>query len=105
MAQPAVRGNAPGPKAHYWRHAAIYFEEMDSIFGGKGLGIKTPFATSVHVHRETTKTSWVGFTIEVPFGPQNEDEGFGCCHEGKFSAILLFSFPGTRNFHNSQETS
>lgn len=80
----------PPPKPHLWKPSAIFID-MDTIFGGNSLGFDSPITVTVQVHRETKKTSWFGFTIEVPYSPKAEDDGFGRCHGGKWTA--LFRFP------------
>jgi hypothetical protein len=69
------------PKKHFWKPCALIINKR--LFGGKGLGLQVPITTTIQVHRETDSTSWTGFSIEVPFGPQIEEEGFGMCHGGK----------------------
>ncbi|TFB02785.1 Regulator of nonsense transcripts 1 [Trichoderma ghanense] len=67
------------PDAHYWKPCAL---EMGGwLFGGRGLGIQTAIQTVLHVHREPEATSWQGFTIEIPLGERNEDDGFGVTHK------------------------
>lgn len=78
MSQPESSEMAPVPKPHYWKQCALYYNAI--FFGGKGLGMNSPFTTTIQVHKETDRTSWQGFTIEVPYGPNIEDEGFGMCH-------------------------
>ncbi|KAM0249671.1 hypothetical protein ACHAQJ_008968 [Trichoderma viride] len=79
MSQSTANQKTPAPKPHLYRPSAILID-IDTIFGGKSLGFESPITTTVHVHKETTKTSWVGFTIEVPYGPNAEDGGIGRCH-------------------------
>ncbi|KAL6811808.1 hypothetical protein V8C40DRAFT_270746 [Trichoderma camerunense] len=45
----------------------------------------------LQVHRENDRTSWLGFTIKVPFGANSGDNGFGKCHE--WNRTLLSNRP------------
>ncbi|KAM0254015.1 hypothetical protein ACHAQJ_006985 [Trichoderma viride] len=87
-------GATPAPKKHFWRPCALLINKRTCMLGGKGLGRDDPITCIVHVHKETDSTSWNGFTIEVPFGPNIEEEGFGICHgvnhsEGRGSIIPI----------------
>lgn len=85
MSQSADTGSTPNPKPHLWRPSAILINK-DTIFGGKSMGFASPITITVHVHiyKGAAKASWTGFTIEVPYGPNAEDDGFGMCHRGKY---------------------
>ncbi|KAH8122378.1 P-loop containing nucleoside triphosphate hydrolase protein [Trichoderma asperelloides] len=85
MSQSTATERTPVPKAHYWKSSALLLDM--NIFGGKGLGFETPFDITIHVHNETQKSSWFGFTIEVPFGPNLEEDGFGMCHTGRSHVV------------------
>lgn len=89
MSQSADIGHTPVAKTHVWKPSALLIDN-DVIFGGKSLGFDSPITTTVHVHvsREVIKTSWTGFTIEVPFGPYAEEDGFGMCHGCEWSALF-----------------
>ncbi|KAL6887186.1 hypothetical protein HDV57DRAFT_508130 [Trichoderma longibrachiatum] len=75
MSQPKAPGAKAPPHAHYWKPCAL--EMRGWFFGGRGLGIQTAIQTVLYVHRESEATSWEGFTIEMPLGKNNEDDGFG----------------------------
>ncbi|KAL7914316.1 hypothetical protein GGI35DRAFT_239982 [Trichoderma velutinum] len=45
----------------------------------------------LHVHREPETTSWMGFSIEIPLGASNEDDGFGVIHT--YGRVLKKSIP------------
>lgn len=53
------------------------------ILGGAGLGVDSYISTTIQIHREVDATSVVRFSISIPFGSSNEDDGFGVCHTGK----------------------
>lgn len=61
----------------------------DSFFGGRGLGIQTAIDTKVHMHREPEATSWLGFSIEIPLGESNKDDGFGVVHGCKSTTLSV----------------
>ncbi|EHK26788.1 uncharacterized protein TRIVIDRAFT_217403 [Trichoderma virens Gv29-8] len=93
MSQSRSTAAGPNPGApHYWKPCALVIGE--NFFGGSGLGIKTQINTAIHIHRETEGTSWLGFTIEIPFGESNEDDGFGVCHT--YDRVTLKSIPVDR---------
>lgn len=73
--------------AHYRKACALVLGEF--LFGGRDLGLKTKINTTIQVHRETDRTSWMGFAIEIPFGEKNEEEGFGVCHTCKGPLLLV----------------
>ncbi|PTB37353.1 hypothetical protein M441DRAFT_40099 [Trichoderma asperellum CBS 433.97] len=50
------------------------------ILGGAGLGVDSYISTTIQIHREVDATSVVRFSINIPFGSSNEDDGFGVCH-------------------------
>jgi hypothetical protein len=81
MAQPADIGQVPVSSNHVWRPSALLIDN-NMIFGGKSFGFNSPITTTVHIHiyKEHAQTSWTGFVIEVPYGPNTEDNGFGMCH-------------------------
>ncbi|PON27775.1 hypothetical protein TGAM01_v203542 [Trichoderma gamsii] len=79
MSQPTAPERTPVPKPHYWKSSALLLDDT-VIFGGKGLGFETPFDITIHVHNETHKTAWFGFSLSVPLGPNLEEDGFGMCH-------------------------
>lgn len=82
MSQPTAPERTPVPKPHYWKSSALLLDDT-VIFGGKGLGFETPFDITIHVHNETHKTAWFGFSLSVPLGPNLEEDGFGMCHTRK----------------------
>lgn len=71
---------------HMWRPCVLLVD--DGCFSGKSLGLPSEITTTLQVHRETHESSWMGFTIQVPFGANNDGDGFGICHERKSSNIL-----------------
>lgn len=81
MSQPKAPGAKAPPHAHYWKPCAMVME--GGLFGGRGLGLKTGIHTMIRVHREPQATSFVGFTVEMPLGENNEDDGFGVIHTRK----------------------
>lgn len=84
MSQSADIERTPARKVHDWKRGALLIDD-NVIFGGKSLGLDSPITITVHAHvyKESTRTCWTGFTIEVPYGPNAEDDGFGMCHGGE----------------------
>ncbi|KAL6794263.1 P-loop containing nucleoside triphosphate hydrolase protein [Trichoderma sp. SZMC 28012] len=73
-----AESGAAAPKPHYWKSCVILID--NEFFGGKGLGLDTAVTTTIQCHKEKDNSSWMGFSIQIPFGPKIEDEGFGKCH-------------------------
>jgi hypothetical protein len=67
--------------AHFWKPCALLID--DHLIGGTGLGVDSYIDTTIQIHRETDAPSVMGFSISIPFGASNEDDGFGVCHSGK----------------------
>ncbi|KAK0756460.1 hypothetical protein N5P37_010932 [Trichoderma harzianum] len=74
---------------HLWKPCVLLIGNR--FFGGKSLGLPSLITTRLQVHRENDRTSWLGFTIKVPFGANSEDNGFGKCHE--WNRTLLSNRP------------
>ncbi|UKZ82968.1 hypothetical protein TrVFT333_010769 [Trichoderma virens FT-333] len=83
MSESTAAETHPKVPPHFWKPCVLLID--DGFFGGKGLGLPSDIATTLQVHREKHKSSWMGFTIQVPFGANSEDDGFGMCHERKRS--------------------
>lgn len=79
----------PSPAPRTRRFDAILCPEgvRGSFIGSKKMG-DTHSAAMIHVRilllRTAHRDSWMGFTMEFPLGPNNENEGFGQCHECKY---------------------
>lgn len=79
MSEPKTTESGAAPKKHYWKPCVLLIG--NEFFGGKGLGLETAVSTTVQCHIEKYSSSWMGFSIKVPFGLTTEDDGFGMCHE------------------------
>jgi hypothetical protein len=65
---------------HFWKPCALLIDNQ--VIGGAGLGVDSYINTTIQIHREADATSVMGFSISIPFGASNEDDGFGVCHAG-----------------------
>ncbi|KAL7892380.1 P-loop containing nucleoside triphosphate hydrolase protein [Trichoderma sp. SZMC 28014] len=81
MSQSTDTGHIRAHNAHNWRPGALLIDK-NAIFGGKSLGLDSPITITIHAHfyKGNVRPSWTGFSIEVPYGPNVEDDGFGMCH-------------------------
>ncbi|KAL7931497.1 P-loop containing nucleoside triphosphate hydrolase protein [Trichoderma chlorosporum] len=89
MSQSTAAESRVSGHAHFWKPCVLLID--DGFFGGKSLGLPSDVTTTLQVHRETYQASWMGFSIQVPFGSTSEDDGFGMCHERK--RVLQTSLP------------
>ncbi|KAM0249672.1 hypothetical protein ACHAQJ_008969 [Trichoderma viride] len=80
MSQSKTSGTR-APQAHFWKPCALLID--NKVIGGSGLGLETYIATTIQIHRNVDATSYLGFSIDIPFGSANEDDGFGICHTAK----------------------
>ncbi|PKK41694.1 hypothetical protein CI102_14308 [Trichoderma harzianum] len=74
---------------HLWRPCVLLIGNR--FFGGKNLGLPSLITTMIQVHRESDRASWLGFTIHIPLGTNNENNGFGIRHE--WNRTLLSNCP------------
>ncbi|KAK7428202.1 hypothetical protein QQZ08_005268 [Neonectria magnoliae] len=51
------------------------------ILGGKTLGVETVIDVNLRSFRAPDTNSWMGFQLMFPRGKNNENDGFGQCHE------------------------
>ncbi|KAH6981194.1 AAA domain-containing protein [Ilyonectria sp. MPI-CAGE-AT-0026] len=65
----------------WWKHCAIVIGDLDGlVLGGKGLGASSDIATKLFLSSLADTDTSMGFSLEFPLGPNNEDEGFGTRH-------------------------
>ncbi|KAK1772157.1 hypothetical protein QBC33DRAFT_614807 [Phialemonium atrogriseum] len=58
--------------------AVMYGGAMDGpLICGKALGVSTDTNTSLLLSTTADTNPWMGFQLEFPLDPNNEDEGFG----------------------------
>ncbi|KAM0255907.1 hypothetical protein ACHAQJ_005308 [Trichoderma viride] len=63
---------------HFWKHCAMLID--GHVLGGVDLGVDSYISTTIRIHREVDATAVMGFSLSIPFGSSNEDDGFGVCH-------------------------
>lgn len=69
---------------------AVMYGGVDGpLIGGKALGVPTDINTSLLLSTTADTNPWMGFQLEFPLGPSNEDEGFGIRFQRKFLPELL----------------
>ncbi|OPB40626.1 hypothetical protein A0O28_0007060 [Trichoderma guizhouense] len=87
MSESNTSGTGAQSASHFWKPCVLLID--DGFFGGKSVGLESEITTTLQVHRETHSSSWMGFTIQVPFGANNGDDGSGKCHEWNWTLAKL----------------
>ncbi|KAJ3538736.1 hypothetical protein NM208_g5772 [Fusarium decemcellulare] len=84
MALTQSDGSAPAPATFvtpFFKPCAILLDGLDGpVLGGKELGV-SDIETRILLRRRADSDAWMGFSLELPLGQANEEEGFGMCYK------------------------
>ncbi|KAH7010165.1 P-loop containing nucleoside triphosphate hydrolase protein [Ilyonectria destructans] len=73
---------APSLGKSFWRPCALVIGGLQgTVFGGKTLGVTgSEIDTAIHFANSSGYDPWMGFSVDIPLGESDEEDGLGTSH-------------------------